>query len=213
MFQDHPEYDLENWYLNIARNIRQYGKPAFNNESGREKRHENDDPIHRRKQAWLFSSAGCFWTWHSWDGCEGINDTSYFADGWKYLKPMKTFFDSIPFWKFAPNYTVCRLDKNDTDFVFTAMATPDRNISFMYCCAKESNLVVENKDAIIRLKDGTYTIKFINPADLSLLNDYELVSGGLQNEYKINLPKFKDDIIVKISIKNEKDKTLIDGTL
>ncbi|RPI00182.1 MAG: DUF4038 domain-containing protein, partial [Calditrichaeota bacterium] len=63
------DYDLEYWYLNIARNIRQHGKPAFNNESGREKRHQNDDPIHRRKQAWLFAAAGAFWTWHSWDGC------------------------------------------------------------------------------------------------------------------------------------------------
>lgn len=63
------QYDLERWYLNIAKNTRQYGKPAFNNESGRENRHKNDDPIHRRKQAWLFSNSGCFWTWHSWDGC------------------------------------------------------------------------------------------------------------------------------------------------
>jgi hypothetical protein len=28
------QYDLEYWYLNIARNTRQYGKPAFNNETG-----------------------------------------------------------------------------------------------------------------------------------------------------------------------------------
>lgn len=75
------KYDLKCWYLNIAKNIRQYEKPAFNNESGREIRHKNDDPIHRREQAWLFSNSGCFWTWHSWDGCEGINDTTYFASG------------------------------------------------------------------------------------------------------------------------------------
>jgi hypothetical protein len=35
-----------------------YGKPAFNNETGREVRHRNDDPIHRRKQMWIAAAAG-----------------------------------------------------------------------------------------------------------------------------------------------------------
>ena len=43
-------HDLKDWYLALARNTRSYGKPAFCNESGREKRHGNNDGVHRRKQ-------------------------------------------------------------------------------------------------------------------------------------------------------------------
>jgi len=30
-----PAHDLKDWYQSVARNTRTYGKPAFNNESGR----------------------------------------------------------------------------------------------------------------------------------------------------------------------------------
>lgn len=207
-----PSYDLNDWYLNIAKNVRQYGKPAFNNESGREKRHKNDDPVHRRKQGWLFSNSGCFWTWHSWDGCEGINDTTYFADGWQYLKPMKNYYESLPFWKLEPSYTVFNPGK-ENDLVFCTMSSPDREISVIYCCTRETNRIVENKNAHIRLKDGVYSVRYIRPGDLSVMNHSEIISDGLKNQYEISLPEFKDDIIIEISIKTTKDRTLIKGTL
>lgn len=205
------KYDLAHWYLNIAKNTRQYGKPAFNNESGREIRHKNDDPIHRRKQAWLFSNSGCFWTWHSWDGCEGINDTSYFASGWEYLKPMKQYYESITFWKLEQNITVCTT--RNINLVFATMSAPERNISVMYCCTKEKLEIVQNSKAYVRIKDGIYQISFINPSNLERIREIEVNSDGLQNEYEISLPDFKDDLIVEIKEKVAKNKTLIDGTL
>lgn len=205
------KYDLEHWYLNIAKNTRQYGKPAFNNESGREIRHKNDDPVHRRKQAWLFSNSGCFWTWHSWDGCEGINDTSYFASGWQYLKPMKQYYESIAFWTLEQNNTVCTTRNNN--LVFATMSAPERNLSVMYCCSKEKTETIQNSKACIRIKDGVYQISFINPANLERIGEMEFVSEGLRNEYEIALPVFQDDLLIEIKEKTAKIKTLIDGTL
>jgi hypothetical protein len=204
-------YDLEKWYLDVARNTAQHGKPAINNETGREKRHKNDDPIHRRKQSWLFNTAGCFWTWHAWDGCEGINDTTYYFDGWQYLKPLRSYFESLPFWKMEPNYTVCTVESND--LVSSALTTPVRDISVMYCCSKESGKEVRSEKAFVRIKDGIYKVKFINPSDLKVIGETEYESKGLRNVNEILLPDFTDDIIVEISVRSEKKKTLIDGTL
>ena len=64
--------------------------PAFCNESGREKRHGNNDGVHRRKQGWLWCTAGCFWTWHSWDGCEGIDETDYVAPSFREVPTTRT---------------------------------------------------------------------------------------------------------------------------
>lgn len=205
------KYDLEYWYLNIAKNTRQYGKPAFNNESGREIRHKNDDPIHRRKQGWLFSNSGCFWTWHSWDGCEGINDTSYFASGWEYLKSMRAYYESIIFWKLEQNNTVCIM--KDNDLVYSTMSTPQREISVMYCCTRETSRHIQKSKAYVKIKDGIYQISFINPSNMERIGKIEFMSDGLRNEYEISLPNFNDDLLVEIKEKNAKDKTLIEGTL
>ncbi|TSA35447.1 MAG: DUF4038 domain-containing protein [Porphyromonadaceae bacterium] len=205
------KFDLEDWYLNIAKNTRQYGKPAFNNESGREIRHKNDDPVHRRKQAWLFSNSGCFWTWHSWDGCEGINDTTYFASGWEYLKPMKTYHESIPFCTLEQNNTVCTT--RDNELVFATLSSPDRELSVMYCCTRKTSQNVQKSEAYVRIKDGIYQISFINPSNLVPISEMEFKSDGLRNEHEISLPDFQDDLLVEIKEKVAKDKTLIDGTL
>jgi len=203
-------YDLEHWYLNIARNTRQHGKPAINNESGREKRHRNDDPVHRRKQAWLFNNAGCYWTWHSWDGCEGINDTTYYYDGWQYLKPMRVYYESIPFWRLQPGYTVCSM--RNTDLVSSTMSVPDRSISIMYCCSRSTGELVKNQQAFIRIKNGVYQIRFLNPSNLEVIGRMDLDSKGLRNESEIMLPDFRDDILVEIRMKSAKEKTIIEGT-
>jgi len=205
------KYDLEDWYLSIAKNTRQYGKPAFNNESGREIRHKNDDPVHRRKQAWLFSNSGCFWTWHSWDGCEGINDTSYFAAGWEYLQPMKAYNESIAFWTLEQNNTVCTI--RDTNLVFTTLSSPGREMSVTYCCTRKTSQYMPKSKALVRIKDGIYQISFIRPSDLKLIGKIEFKSDGLHKELEISLPGFQDDLLIQIKEKSANNKTLIDGTL
>jgi hypothetical protein len=201
------QYDLESWYLNIAKNLTQYGKPAFNNESGREIRHKNDDPIFRRKQGWLFSNSGCFWTWHSWDGCEGINDTSYFATGWEYLKPMRIYNESNPFWRFEQNNTVCTT--RDKDLIYATLSSPDRQLSVMYCCSRNKSPQIIKSKFYVRIKEGMYEIRFISPSNLEQISKSEFKSNGLTHEYDMLLPQFCDDLLVEIKEKATIDKPKI----
>lgn len=203
-------YDLENWYQAIARNTGQYGKPAFNNESGREKRHKNDDPIFRRKQGWIFANSGCFWTWHSWDGCEGINDTTYFAAGYEYLPPMVKYYQSIPFWKMEQNFTLFKLEASD--LVSAVMAEPERDLAVIYCATRQSQQKAPGSKAAIRIKNGTYTVRFLEPATLKVVQAVEFQSKGLQNLTELALPAFQDDLLIEITAKTIEKKSLIEGT-
>ncbi|WP_373514342.1 DUF4038 domain-containing protein [Persicitalea sp.] len=205
-----PQYDLADWYLSIARNTGQYGKPAFNNESGREMRHKNDDPIFRRKQGWVFANSGCFWTWHSWDGCEGINDTTYFAAGYESLVPMVNYYQSIPFWKMEQNFTLFKLDADN--LVSAVMATPDRDLAVIYCAAKQSQQRVPALKAAVRIKNGTYAVRFLEPATLKVVQAAEFRSKGLQNLTELALPPFQDDLLIEITAETAEKKSLIEGT-
>ena len=203
-------YDLEDWYHAIARNTGQYGKPAFNNESGREVRHKNDDPIFRRKQGWIFANSGCFWTWHSWDGCEGIDDTTYFAAGYESLRPMVEYYNKLPFWKMEQNFTLGKLA--DSSLVSAVMATPDRDVSVIYCAARQSNQRVAATQAYVRLKNGTYVVRFLSPATLAVIQESEFKSKGLHVFSELAMPPFQDDILIEITAKIREKKQLIQGT-
>lgn len=205
-----PQYDLNWWYKAIAQNTMSYGKPAFNNESGREIKHKNDDGVHRRKQAWLWSACGAFFTFHTLDGCEAIDSVDYKAPGYECMKPYSEFFSSIPFYSLYPNYTACTI-KNDS-LVSAGLASPSRNMCFSYVCTRLTGETVSGEKAWIRLPDGNYSITFLNPTTLSTLGQIEYKSGGLRETREIVLPDFKDDIAIKIVMTTEKDKTIIKGT-
>ena len=204
------EYDLGDWYLSVARNVNSHDLPAFNNESGREKRHKNDDPVNRRKQGWLFSSAGCFWTFHSWEGCEGINDTLYNGPGSKFLFPMKQYFDSIPFWQMNPNFTASTLPNRD--LVFATLAKPDKGLVSMYLCTRKTGEKITGEKALIRLPDGKYNLEFYDPSNLSLIGTSALHSKTLGIVHSIKLPDFTDDLVLKITRETQGEKILIQGT-
>ncbi len=189
-------HDLKNWYLALARNTRSHGKPAWCNESGRENRHGNNDGVHRRKQGWLWCSAGCFWTWHSWDGCEGIDATDYKAPGEEFLRPMADFLRALPFWQLNPNYTALTVD--DPSLVWATLAHPDRSTAVLYLCTRATGQAVTGATAQIRLPPGGYRITFQRPADLTVLSTREHRSEGLHQVDKIVLPAFTDDIIITL---------------
>ena len=190
-------HDLKDWYLALARNTRSHGKPAFCNESGRENRHGNNDGIHRRKQGWLWCSAGGFWTWHSWDGCEGIDDVNYAAPGREFVRPMADFFRALPFWELSPNYTA--LTTAQSGIVWTALAKADRSVAVMYLCTRTGGQSVRTASAQVRLPAGAYRITFQRPADLGVIRTLEHRSGGLSQADQIALPGFTDDLIVTVT--------------
>lgn len=205
-----PEYGLHDWYLAVARNTRSHGKPAFNNESGREIRHKNDDPVHRRKQAWIWYSAGCHWTWHSWEGCEGIDDPDYSGPGQEYMKPVTDFFRSLPFWRMNPNFTIFQL--HSSVFFPVVLAETERNTVIVYLCTHESGEKIRESTAKLRLPDGIYKISFITPATLEIIRTAELKSNGLHRLNDLTIPGFTDDLAIKIEKIDNMQRTIMKGT-
>jgi hypothetical protein len=183
--------DLKDWYLALARNTRSHGKPAWCNESGRENRHGNNDGVHRRKQGWLWSAAGCFWTWHSWDGCEGIDDVSYQAPGAQFLKPMADYFTALPFWELSPNYTAMTIDH--ADLVWATLAHPDRSTVVTYLCTRTTGQSVTGAAARLRLPGGKHVITFQDPATLAVVGTLNHESGD-----SVGLPAITDDLVVTV---------------
>ncbi len=204
-----PRHDLRDWYLAVARNTRAHGKPAWCNESGRERRHGNDDGVHRRKQGWLWYAAGCFWTWHSWDGCEGINDRAYRAPGEEYLRPMVETFRTLPFWRMNPCQTAAVVD--DAALVQATLATSERVCLLVYCCTRETGQAVSGTGLRLRLPDGAYRLALLRPADGAVLENRDWVSKGLGQEDKLALPSFMDDLAVRIERKEATQRTTFPG--
>jgi predicted amidohydrolase len=204
-----PRHPLREWYLALARNTRAHGKPAFCNESGREARHGNDDGIHRRKQGWLWCAAGGFWTWHSWDGCEGIDEADYRAPGHQYLRPMAEFFRGLPFWTLEPNHTALTFDES---LISAVLADPSRSLVIGYACAPLTGERREPGVARLRLPDGLYQVECLNPADLSILERREHHSPGLRETAALPLPAFADDLLVVIKRQQTAARSAIPGT-
>jgi hypothetical protein len=203
-------HDLKDWYLALARNTRSHGKPAWCNESGRENRHGNNDGVHRRKQGWLWCCAGCFWTWHSWDGCEGIDEVSYKGPGAEFLRPMADFFKALPFWELSPNYTALTFDQ--PDLIWATLAHPDRSVNIMYLCTRVTGQTVKAGALQLRLPNGSYRIVFQKPADLSVVATLDHSAGGLGRVDAVALPDFTDDLIVTVKRPQPATRTRIPGT-
>jgi hypothetical protein len=203
-------HDLKDWYLALARNTRSHGKPAWCNESGRENRHGNNDGVHRRKQGWLWCAAGCFWTWHAWDGCEGIDEVTYQAPGAEFLKPMADFFRALPFWELSPNYTALTTDQ--ADLVWATLAHPDRSTAIMYLCTRVTGQAVTKRSLQLRLPNGNYRITLQKPSDLSILGTMDFSAGGLGRVEAIALPDFTDDLVVTVKRLQSVTRSRIPGT-
>jgi hypothetical protein len=203
-------HDLKDWYLALARNTRSHGKPAFANETGREKRHRNDDGIHRRKQGWLWCTAGGYWTWHSWDGCEGINDAAYRAPGEEFLRPMADLFRGLPFWRMDPNFTACHA--LDPSLVQATLATPDRDCVLAYVCTPNTGDAVEDAAINLRLPSGRFSVEFVRPADGRAIETRAHQSAGLGQTTAVPLPRFVDDMAVLIRRTEARPGAAISGT-
>jgi predicted amidohydrolase len=203
-------HGLREWYLAVARNARAYGKPAFCNESGRERRHGNDDGVHRRKQGWLWCASGGFWTWHSWDGCEGIDDPDYVAPGQEFLRPMAEFYRALPFWRLAPNHTVLTCD--DGDLIVAALAAPDRATVAGYLCTPRTGAHAGPLTAGLRLPGGEYRLTLLRPVDLSIVETRTHRSPGLREQVPVQLPAFTDDLAIEIECLRRATQTRMPGT-
>ena len=196
-------HHLRDWYQAVARNLRAQNVPAFNNESGREKRHGNDDPVHRRKQGWIFNASGCFWTLHSWDGCEGIDDMEYKAPGSEFLFNMRRFFESIPFWTLVPDFAV--VQNHNPNLLFSTMSEPLlREHTVSYVCTLLNGRKSTSETIRLRLPPGQYDINFISPVTLETVKKTTQVAVTPNLIRDIDIPDFTDDLLIHITLVDEK---------
>jgi hypothetical protein len=210
------QYDLRDWYLAIARNLRVFGKPAFNNETGRERQHKNDDPVHRRKQLWLASAAGGYTTWHSWDGCEGIDDASYVAPGQEFSAPYVRWWSAQQYWRIDPDFTAVQLPSDDArreELVPVALASASRELLLAYLFTRTTGTTVTDGRLLLRLPNGDYRVEFFRPTDGTPIGEpLTHVSRGLRTQDPVILPSFTDDLALRITRTVTRDLTAIPGT-
>ena len=123
---------------------------------------------------------------------------------------MADFFQSLSFWKLAPNHTA--LTFKNRDLVAATLAVANRATVVGYVCTTQSESEISAMTAGVRLPDGRYRILFFMPADLSVVDSRIHTSHGLREEVLIELPDFIDDLIVKIERVQERVQTIIPGT-
>lgn len=205
-----PRHPLREWYLAVARSTRAHGKPAWCNESGREKRHGNDDPVHRRKQGWLWCAAGNFWTHHSWEGCEGIDDAAYRGPGQEFLRPMAAFFRALPFWRLDPNFTV--VTPGDPRLVDATLADANRSLALTYLCTPESGASAGPTTARLRLPKGEYEVACLEPATTKGVTTRQVNCEGAHAPAEVTLPPFTDDLLLRVRLLKPGERRPVPGT-
>ncbi len=193
---DGENNSLKDWYLAIVRNMTFYNKPVLNARTGIEKIDSNNDPVHRRKQAWLWCTSGGYWTWNSLEGCEEIENLNYFGPGWQYLKPLSEYFNSLPFWKMNPNFTTINFRSNE--IVSTCLADPEKEHLVAYCCTNRTNDYIRNEKMFVRLGNGTYEIKFLRPSDINPILTQRIIGTGSLIPVEIDVPDFSNDLLIHI---------------
>ncbi|MCC9602602.1 DUF4038 domain-containing protein [Stieleria sp. JC731] len=211
-----PTYDLRDWYLAIARNLRVFGKPAFNNEPGRERRHANNDAVHRRKQLWIAAASGGYTTWHSWDGCEGIDDSVYAAKGEQYVRPFVDWWSARDFWRVDPTFTTLTLsdtDPNRNELIPAVLTSQTKDLTLAYLFTRSGGLEIKDQNVLLRLQDGRYRVAFYKPASGKVIGQTIAIEASRrQGVQTLKLPTFTDDLALQIEQIRKGENTLIDGT-
>jgi len=203
---------LDGWYRALALNARAHGKPAWCNESGREVRHKNDDGVHRRKQGWVWCASGCYWTHHSWDGCEGIDDATYRAPGEEFLAPLAAFWQGLEWWRLSPDWTLVQR-RGAAPLAYALQApTPARDLAVMYLCTEETGRRVPAREMGLLLLEGVYRVRLYHPATGAYEEAGEIVGQGLGRTTPLEAPAFTDDLVVRLDLVERRERGRLGGT-
>jgi hypothetical protein len=143
---------------------------------------------------WCLS--GAFWTWHSWDGCEGIHDLDYRAPGEEFTRFLVEFCRGLPFWRMAPNFTAVRCEP--PGLVTACLADPDRNTVAAYLCTPDTGGQVTGATVLFSLPAGRYRLEVRHPSSLGLLHQEEFDAEGIWRPVRRGLPPFTDDVLLSL---------------
>ncbi|MCS7221525.1 MAG: DUF5060 domain-containing protein [Anaerolineae bacterium] len=191
---DPARHGLDAYYRRVALNIHRYRKPAWCNESGRERHHGNDDPVHRRKQAWVWNISGDYWSYHAWTGCEGI-ETGGWGPGEEYCQHMRPFWEThTRWWEMEPD--VCGiLARPPSDFAYLLRSEDE---AVVYLVNELSGAVTQAGELTLALPVGEYELAFYYPAD----GRYRKMTGSWRTSAEgvltLRTPAFIDDLVVHL---------------
>ena len=189
---------LESRYHAIATRIHGYGKPAWCDETGRENRHGNNSGVHRRKQYWTWNICGDYWSYHSWEGCEGIEDLEYNGPGSEFLQFIRPFWEQTQWWKMQP------ADERILN---------DPQSQYKWCLASDKETVIymvnetegaPTKEGTIELSigAGSYSAVFYSPTDGTYLEKYQRAGYHTGGKLSLTHPAFVDDLVVYVKHEN-----------
>lgn len=187
----------------IATRITGYSMPGWCDETAREGRHTNNCGIHRRKQYWTWNIAGAYWSYHSWEGCEGILDTSYNGPGSEYLQYIRPFWEKTKFWKMRPNNAL--ITNNPPSLYERCIASDEEIVVYMCNGPDDTNSLSEIPDAItnsatirMQLGEGSYTAEFYNPSDGTYYTAYRQTGIEGNKAVTLTFPTFNQDLVLYI---------------
>jgi len=196
---------LNSRYHAIATRIHGYGKPAWCDETGRENRHGNNSGVHRRKQYWTWNICGDYWSYHSWEGCEGIEDLSYNGPGSQFLQFIRPFWEQTEWWRMQP--ADGRVLNNPASQFEWCIASDKETVVYMVSEAEGAS----TKEGKIELAVGAgpYSTVFYSPADGTYFDKYKRSGYHPGGKLSLTHPTFVDDLVVYVKHGNRPQPALV----
>ena len=123
---------------------------------------------------------------------------------------MAGFWQALPFWTFAPNYTALTVEPGD--LVSATLSDADRELTVGYACTEKTGAVVTNATAQLRLPAGQYEVRFVRPADAQTLSSQVIRAQGIHRPQTIALPLFTDDVAIVVARQQAGEQRPMPGT-
>jgi hypothetical protein len=185
---------LNSRYHAIATTIHGYRKPAWCDETGRENRHGNNSGVHRRKQYWTWNVCGDYWSYHSWEGCEGIEDLAYNGPGSEYLRFIRPFWEQTGWWKMQPADE--RILNDPASQYEWCLASDKETVVYMVNEAEGASTAEGKIELAVGI--GPFEALFYSPAEGSYFGRYK--RGGYHPGGTLSLthPAFVDDLVIYV---------------
>ncbi len=185
---------LESRYHAIATRIHQYGKPAWCDETGRENRHGNNSGVHRRKQYWTWNICGDYWSYHSWEGCEGIEDLDYNGPGCEYLKSIRPFWEQTEWWKMQPADE--RILNDPGSQYEWCLASGQETVIYMVNEAEGASTAEGNIEIAVGM--GPFEALFYSPTQGGYYSRFKRSGYHPGGKLSLTHPAFADDLVLYI---------------
>jgi hypothetical protein len=192
---DPRQHSLREYYRTVARAIRRYQKPAWADETGREK-HGNTDGVHRRKQYWIWNMAGCYTNYHTAAGCDKLGAATHPAGpGEVFCAQIAPFWNSTHWWELEPADE--RIVASPP--VDVAMCLASGNEAVVYLALERSGAKSSGGELSIRLPAGMFAGRCYNPSVGNYYSSrWNLTSDG-NAPVTVTVPPFTDDIVVQFA--------------